>query len=274
MKKLLIAGPWIGEFGWELMGWQGAIRKLSRSHKKTIVMCPESSQYLYKDFAYDLWFVDKSFECSAHEGYDVPQHYYDDRIKEEIRGLDVSDFTIVAPSIFPKPSDNEFISFKQTTTKKYHIAFHARMVNRQHKNLSGANKRNWPKDKWMQLMEKMKDTNCTMCSIGYPGQALHLPYTDDLRSVQLKDTINTLNSSVMMAGPNSGPTHLSALCECPHLTWIDYSATASGMTTYERVSNVWNPFKTPVSIIQDLQPSPDFVFEQIGDFLQILLRNN
>ena len=32
--KRLIAGPWVGEFGWELFAWQGYIRALSRHLKK------------------------------------------------------------------------------------------------------------------------------------------------------------------------------------------------------------------------------------------------
>jgi len=33
----LIAGPFLGEFGWELMQWQGYIRQLSKFYKNTIV---------------------------------------------------------------------------------------------------------------------------------------------------------------------------------------------------------------------------------------------
>ena len=29
--KTLIAGPWVGEFGWELAAWQGYIRALSKN---------------------------------------------------------------------------------------------------------------------------------------------------------------------------------------------------------------------------------------------------
>ena len=46
----LIAGPFLGEFGWELMQWQGYIRQLSKFYKHVIVYGRPSSAFLYKDF--------------------------------------------------------------------------------------------------------------------------------------------------------------------------------------------------------------------------------
>ena len=46
----LIAGPWVGEFGWELFLWQGYVRSLSKYFKETICIGRDSSHYLYKDF--------------------------------------------------------------------------------------------------------------------------------------------------------------------------------------------------------------------------------
>ena len=33
----LIAGPFLGEFGWELMQWQGYLRQLAKFYKREIV---------------------------------------------------------------------------------------------------------------------------------------------------------------------------------------------------------------------------------------------
>ena len=46
----LVAGPFLGEFGWELMQWQGYIRQLSKFYKHVIVYGRASSAFLYKDF--------------------------------------------------------------------------------------------------------------------------------------------------------------------------------------------------------------------------------
>ena len=49
--KTLIAGPWVGEFGWELFAWQGYLRALSRKFDKTIIISRTASKALYDDFA-------------------------------------------------------------------------------------------------------------------------------------------------------------------------------------------------------------------------------
>ena len=62
LDKVLIAGPWVGEFGWELLAWQGYIRSLSRNFDKTIIICARSSKGIYLDFADEfLFFSEISF---------------------------------------------------------------------------------------------------------------------------------------------------------------------------------------------------------------------
>ena len=50
-KKTLVAGPWIGEFGWELYAWQAYIRTLSKNFDTTIIISRPNSKVLYEDFA-------------------------------------------------------------------------------------------------------------------------------------------------------------------------------------------------------------------------------
>ena len=53
-KRTLIAGPWVGEFGWELFAWQAYIRSLSRHFEKTVVISRPNSKSLYEDFVDDF----------------------------------------------------------------------------------------------------------------------------------------------------------------------------------------------------------------------------
>src|SRR5689334_9170193 len=52
--ETLFAGPFLGEFGWELMSWQGFVRKLSRGYRRTVVYCPRGREALYADFAAEI----------------------------------------------------------------------------------------------------------------------------------------------------------------------------------------------------------------------------
>ena len=51
VERTLIAGPWVGEFGWELFAWQAYVRALSRHFEETIIICRANSTALYRDFA-------------------------------------------------------------------------------------------------------------------------------------------------------------------------------------------------------------------------------
>ncbi len=51
-EKLLLAGPWVGEFGWELFCWQGHLRRISKNYNKTIVKRSK------------LYFYDTAIACS------------------------------------------------------------------------------------------------------------------------------------------------------------------------------------------------------------------
>ena len=54
-SKHLLAGPWVGEFGWELFAWQAYIRSLSRHYDKTTIICRPTSHSIYTDFCRQLY---------------------------------------------------------------------------------------------------------------------------------------------------------------------------------------------------------------------------
>ena len=60
--NILLAGPYLGEFGWEIMMWQAHIRHLAKTKKydKIICLVRTGHEYLYGDFCKDFIFVDNS----------------------------------------------------------------------------------------------------------------------------------------------------------------------------------------------------------------------
>lgn len=48
----LIAGPFLGELGWELFCWQGRLRRLAKRYDDVCVMCRPGHEVFYRDFAY------------------------------------------------------------------------------------------------------------------------------------------------------------------------------------------------------------------------------
>ena len=54
MSSTLLAGPWVGEFGWELFCWQGIVRSISKDFDKTIVIGRPGHGTIYEDFCDDF----------------------------------------------------------------------------------------------------------------------------------------------------------------------------------------------------------------------------
>jgi hypothetical protein len=48
-KKILIIGPWIGEFGWEV-AWSGICRKKAKNYDYVVVSSFNTSYPFYSDF--------------------------------------------------------------------------------------------------------------------------------------------------------------------------------------------------------------------------------
>ena len=73
--KTLFAGPFVGEFGWELFCWQGILRKYCEvsNFDKVIISSRKSTEFLYKDF-YDEHI---EYEPDVYE----PDSFFDTDIK-------------------------------------------------------------------------------------------------------------------------------------------------------------------------------------------------
>ena len=63
-KKTLVFGPWVGEFGWELMDWQPRLNTLRKDFDDIVAISYHSSSVLYKNckfFGHDLRLSESGF---------------------------------------------------------------------------------------------------------------------------------------------------------------------------------------------------------------------
>ena len=44
----MYAGPWTGEFGWEVMAWQGYVRAMASEYDQVVVCGPSGHQGMYE----------------------------------------------------------------------------------------------------------------------------------------------------------------------------------------------------------------------------------
>ena len=261
----LLAGPWIGEFGWELFCFQGYLRKLKddNPHIKSFnVISRPGRSVIYVDFC-DA-FVE--YYCPGTEltgalcmGWDTtPAIQFAHNVTNS---LNLENCIWIPPQIFPINyhadgpeyekylkifnESQKFIQFgKFNSEVSYDIVIHARSTGK-----FNSSDRNWPEAKWYELIELLNKDGLKMACIGLEGQALALPKTANLLNIPLDETVDVLSSSKCIVGTSSGPIHLASLCGCPQV--LISECVESGGKDNERIYKYdWNPLKTPVHLVK------------------------
>lgn len=280
MKKsnsTLVAGPWIGEFGWELFAWQGYIRSLAQKYEKIVVISRESSKFLYEDFA------DEFISCKPPSG--LSDSYFRQGVNIKSFCVEVlkqnkyllnEKMSLFLPRRIGIPphthfSENVTIAdynikplYKKYGTSlkgEYSCIFHIR-------NRDLRKEDNWPLEKWKKLKSLLNSDHKIAC-IGSREESGYVEGTKDLRGINGAKLSDILASSEVVFGPSSGPMHLSSLCGAPHVVW-------SRPENFNRYKKNWNPFDTPVLFLGEhsWQPTAEYVYEKYSEWMKNDKRNS
>jgi len=257
--KVLLAGPWIGEFGWELFCWQGYIRSIAHEYNKIIIVSRGGNELLYEDYMTEYISIDVPKNALSDSWFCrglspdfadklISDISYDVRIPAQSIGFLY--YSNGIPSISNEFSNQKFIKYKSDTlNKKFDILIHPR-----NKNLG--NNRNWSKENWQNLVNILS----TKYNIGIIGnhEAFELDNAEDYRNISIRDTISLMNRTKLVVGQSSGPLHLASLSGTPHLVWSEES-------NRNRYNKYWNPFQTPVYFYSEMgwNPTVDFIHSKI-----------
>ena len=256
----LLAGPWLGEFGWELMTWVPHLRSLGRD---MIVVCKPGHEFLYSDFAStfevyntheygDMWYPKRFPTCKPHMPKEISQRY--------------PGYTVYSPNKTRCVKRERVYSAYGSVQKKngYDLVIHAR-----HETKYNQENRNYPVKRYIKLLRILRqDRDVSVCSVG--TKAYHIPGTEDRRFCDLSDLADIFASSRLALGTSSGPMHFASLCKCPHVV-ITYNKFERGIggTNRLRYTRLWNPFKTPCVILDDhgWKPPIEVVEEAVRKFI-------
>lgn len=262
-NNTLIAGPWVGEFGWEMFAWQGYMRALSKHFRRTIIICRSTSRDIYKDFADEYIFCDKHtgmVDSYYMHGFDMNTELksliMDNKLNLNTnitvcppRRIGLPPFTHYTESVLFGNIDiiPEYIIFDGNTDTSYDYVFHAR--NRQLRSED-----NWSTTNWQKLYNLLDGK---VACIGSKSESLLIEGAADLRGTDLHTTFGILKSAKCVFGPSSGPMHMSSLCNTPHVVW-------SKPENRVRYEENWNPHKTPVLFLDEhsWHPAADYVHQK------------
>ncbi len=252
-ENTLLAGPWIGEFGWELFCWQGYLRSRSREFEKVIIASRPAMEPLYADFCHEfIPYVPNGHGVAGYKNYEHkvwPDIARQRPFREYISGK----FHIGYNRDYPCRSSKAFLNQKffkygnNSDQLSYDIVLHIRNTDK--KNSGWRN--GWEPSVWQDFLKYIEQAGFNnICCIGDVNSAGIVDGCVDKRGLPLNELFDLLSSSRVLVGPSSGPMHLGALCGCPHVVW---SGEHPNQPKYEKF---WNPFGTPVKYIHDADWKP------------------
>ena len=258
-NDVLLAGPWIGEFGWELFVWQAYIRNIAPKYKKVIVSSRKGHEFLYEDFCTEFIPIDVPKNALSNSWFcdgistDFTEKFaagikFDTRIPAKNIGfLYHGDGHATIKEGFYQQN---FIKYQSDSLdKSFDILIHPR-------NKDLGHDRNWNQEKWQKLVDLLSKKY----SIGTIGshEAFNLNDSEDCRNISIRDTVSLMNRTKLVVGQSSGPMHLASLSGTPHLVW-------STEHNRRRYFEYWNPFNTPVYFYPEMgwNPTPEFIYEKI-----------
>jgi len=245
-SKVLLAGAWAGEFGWELCTWIPALRNIASNYDKVVVACAPWNNYLYEDFVDlfedyrnkkdgDMWFQSR---------FPTIKPKMPKKLKEKYIG---SDIIIPNKYMCMKAPRKYFMYGKKTDEKGYDVVIHARAEDKY-----GQSKLNYSPLKYKKMLKQLRlKQDIKACSIG--TKAYHIDETTDYRGVNMTYLCYILRNSKVCVGTSSGVMHLSHLCGCPIVVLTD-DKKKKGIkaTNRERYKKIWRAFPdVPVKVIDN-----------------------
>jgi hypothetical protein len=268
--NILVADCSLGEFGWELMSWQGRVRQYADEYDKVIVCTTAGLEPLYRDFTdeflvHSVPLLRDCFEKRA--VYDKPAwKAYRDSIDAQIAQLENDGHTVkyLPAKHYISTIRQRFVKFGDAAAARdrgdeYDIVIHAR---NKESNEAYYRVYNWPQERWNLLVKQLKARKLKVAAIGTKEAALLPVGADDLRGIDLQRTMDVLAAAKLAVGPSSGPMHLASLCKTPHLVWTGtkWSSTIRAFNN-ERYEWKWNPFRTFCRVL--VRPNANVTVDEV-----------
>lgn len=263
----LIAGPWVGEFGWELMSWQAFIRACVHQHEfdHVTVFGPPGHDFIYSDFS-DVYIpvtLDGIKNCWRSEKADAREK---DNLSQQVSRLVNAYTKLISPTRSVPLFEQHFIAFgnAQKVLEKDHfdVLIHVR------KPVNKRPNRAWPLVHAELVCDRLLEMGFSVAAIGTEAEC---PMCVQNRlNLPLEDLVDLIAAAGVVIGPSSGPMHLASLCHTPHLVWTDrqwYSAiNARNKARYE---SLWNPLHTPCIVLEEgWNPNPGLIALKTAEIMR------
>jgi hypothetical protein len=259
-RPVLVAGPYVGEFGHELMDWQPWVRAQIARHREVHVITYPGRDLLYPGC--HVHYHDVPLEKAGYRFGRLSPRQLADMAREKAASLGLKNYDLMTAlhictsyhRRFLLPAKFERLGQPPAAEKIRDVAFHFRRVKKDGPDQT----RNYPPELCDRVVAACRAAGLSFFCVGHPRYAYCPEDVEDRRSEDLAASVAAVNSARLLAGELSGPMHLAQLCGVPILIWAD------GQWRLDDCAH-WNVFRVPTYIVANdtFQPEPERVAQKI-----------
>jgi hypothetical protein len=263
-RRILLAGPYVGEFGHELMDWQPWVRAQVGRYAEVHVITYPGRDYLYRGCR--VHYHNVALETAGYRHGRLSPAQVETMAREKAMELGLKDYDVMtALNIctsyhrrFLLPAKFELFGREPAPGEMRDVAFHFRQVKKEGPDQT----RNYPPEMCDRVVEFCRARNLSFFCVGHPRYSYCPAGVEDRRTEDLEASVAAIRSARLLAGELSGPMHLAQLSGTSILIW------AEGQWRLDDCAR-WNVFRVPTYIVahDTFQPDPGRVGKKIVEAL-------
>jgi hypothetical protein len=259
-RRVLVAGPYVGEFGHELMDWQPWVRAQVPRYQQVHVITYPGRDYLYpgcRVHPHEVKLETAGYKHGKFSPAQLTAMAHQKAAELGLKDYDLMTALNICTRIHQRyflPAKYELLGQPPSADALQDIAFHFRQVKKEGPDQT----RNYPSEHCDRVAAFCRAQNLKFFCIGHPRYAYCPPGVEDRRSEDLATSVAAIRSARLLAGELSGPMHLAQLSGTAILIW------APGQWRLDNCER-WNIFKVPTYIVTNevRHPEPEDVGQNI-----------
>jgi hypothetical protein len=259
-RRILVAGPYVGEFGHELMDWQAWVRAQVPRYAQVHVITYPGRDYLYPGC--QVHYHEVALETAGYKHGRFCPAQLEAMAHKKAAELGLKNYDLMTAlhvcttyhQKFLLPAKFERLGSPPAAAEMRDVAFHFRQVKKDGPDQS----RNYPIEFCDRVVEFCRAQGISFFCIGHPRYSYCPAGVEDRRTEDLAASVAAIRGARLLAGELSGPMHLAQLAGTPILIW------APGQWRLDNCER-WNIFHVPTYIVSnEIQPpSPERVGQKI-----------
>ena len=282
-QRALVAGPYVGEFGWECFSWQPQVRSafLQNRMDRCLVYTGPGRGWMYRFAETRTLPGTPKHEAECLGWANMPAYRAEmeglirrttEAAKVELPGAEIAVMSSSSLSsladpayghgqpdlLYPDPSPRPSRFWRGGDRPRLVLCVRDRPL---------ADHRNWPYPYWRRLCEMLRGEYDVVVvgQLSRPDEwGLPALVTDATGATTVDDLIELFSQADMAAGGSTGTLHLASRCGCDHLVWGPENPTAFPLPARYAETN-W--FGARAEVLTDFawRPEPEQVAEAIRD---------